>query len=113
MNSVITGQQLLAMVADLSVPDDGWSYGLRIDSAEYGDGDELPESRIWDDNEPTDELLPGTSTLDIDMIRSHGEHLSGAYPGSHVYLVTGESAGWGEDFAEHLLSDCTVVRRLA
>lgn len=83
-------------------------------------GDVLPPSRIWDDNNPTDDVLPGTSALGLQAYvdtwdRKHLERvirLASVYRpfGPHVYLVCGRPAdSAGEDIGEIVLQHATVL----
>ena len=79
--------------------------GLRRldDPAEAQKGVRLVPSRRWVDDTPTDELLPGTSVIDLGDTRRAVE-LIADYEGRYVLLVgSHRSAGRGEDPGEDLL----------
>lgn len=93
-------------------------YGVRV--AKEGDiGDVLDPSRKWDDGAPTNELLPGTSTIGIRQAQS--QELTArsiakalkeiqAYFGKKLMLVGSNGhAGSGADQGEDLLIDPTVL----
>lgn len=92
------------------------NLGVRICDDEYQIGDRLPESSVWDDGEPTDDLLPGTCAITVrwgfDNVRSVDEALllAGGYVGKHAYLI-GSNAGAerGVDDDEIIIRDAVVL----
>lgn len=116
-------QQILDSI---EADDDFSDYGLRVIPDEFDGtvavGDILPESRIWQDGNVTDDTLDGTSAVEIRRnsldgvlaaIRDAGAHgkpgRNGYYPGSRVVLVKGDRIGSGEDVGEVILRDAEVV----
>ena len=102
----------------------GWiSYGLRIDHEAYDVGDVLPRSRVWDDNNPTDDKLDGTCVIGIgssdnmgrvsdeDDLRRIGLALAAAniYSGTMYLVASKRSAGRGEDHMEEILVNPEVI----
>jgi hypothetical protein len=97
-------------------------WGIRVvDGPAPGVGDELPPSRIWDDGEPTTELLNGTSAVGIwapteeavkKALSEAGITERGGYsyyPGQTVLLVASETASYGEDIDEIVMQGARVV----
>lgn len=74
-------------------------FGLRIeDGVRYEVGDYLPDSRIWVDDEPTDETLDGTSVIGLNNYMDDEGNLTAdavrqvladapAYFGTHIAIV--------------------------
>ena len=99
------------------------SYGLRIDPEAYDVGDVLPCSRVWDDNNPTDDKLDGTCVIGIgnsdtmgrisdeDDLHRIGLALAAAkiYSGTMYLVASKRSAGRGEDHMEEVLVNPEVI----
>ena len=90
-------------------------YGVRCCDDDLARGDKVPASRVWDDGEPTDEMLAGASCLKVAHdgigpahILDHLARLS-SYVGDHVYLVGGHYASYGEDDGEIVIEDAVVI----
>jgi hypothetical protein len=83
---------------------------IRYDDRAYEPGDILPASRVWDDGEPTAEMLPGTSTLATECDSRYGRQYAAIC--EHKYLVEGRYVSDGYDNGELILADCTVVEVL-
>lgn len=84
--------------------------GLRIDSnTNYKVGDKTALSRVWDDGEVTDELLKGTSCIDVQPLLE-GETFQGSYYGEHCYLIAGNYKTYGEDPLEIIIEDAVVIK---
>jgi len=63
-------------------------FGLRVDDRKPAEGEEMPESHIYEDGEKTDELVGGVSTLAV----GHGVPVARALAGMHDYIALGR--GW-------------------
>jgi hypothetical protein len=81
-------------------------FGLRIDEAPWEVGEELPPSRVWEDGEPTNAYLPGTSA--IDSCAHNAAQLLNGYFGDWLLLVTGTVCGYGEDEEEVIIRTAVV-----
>lgn len=91
--------------------------GIRLDDEAYEEGDILPVSRVWDNGEPTEDVLDGTSVIGLywhRMLRSRkaAEALVALYPYRHAYLVIGMFGENGEDEGELIIRNAKVVKRL-
>lgn len=121
-NHRAAAEQMLAIIEQ----DDGFAdFAVRVipdESPAPAIGEILQPSRVWDDGIATDEALPGTSAVGIEVnsldgvvraIQRTGAHgkrgPNGYYPGSTAVLVKGEKAGAGADVGEVLLRDAEVV----
>ena len=90
-------------------------FGIRSDDRDFSIGEALPASRIWDDGDPTEDELDGTSTIwlydayndefNVDALRI----IKKVYAFRNTYLVASHSRTWGEDKGEWVLSDPVVV----
>lgn len=92
-----------------SVMLEGHNHGLRIDDVRYGIGDELPNSREWDDDELTGDMIDGTCTIGLGDV-SRALALAAKYTGRYVYVVATRHP-WtpGEDRGEWILRDPVVL----
>ena len=90
-------------------------YGIRIeDRVEYNIGDYTNKSRIWDNGNPTENTLNGTSCIGIpynscleDIVRAITT--AGIYYGTSCYLIAGNSMEFGEDAGEYIIQNAEVV----
>jgi hypothetical protein len=63
-------------------------FGLRVLRSLPVDGEVLAPSRRWQDNEPTDEKLPGTSAVSItERTISRALYDATQYPGRYIVLL--------------------------
>lgn len=91
----------------------GFAYfGIRVDeNVDYKVGDYTANSRVWVNNEVTDEELEGTSCVGFmyaDEIESALETAKG-YFGNRVYVIAGNDMEYGEDSGEYVIKDAVVV----
>jgi hypothetical protein len=94
-------------------------FGLRADDEILAVGDACPASRVWDNGNPTDEMLDGTSATRIaldgynyDAIRTAlgaAERANAPYHAAHHYVIAADSMEYGEDVDEVILRDAVVV----
>lgn len=93
-------------------------YGVRTDDALYEVGDELPESRSWDDNNPTGEILPGTCATGFGSLWYDDDDAAAVdktlalqedYVGDHQYLIAGDRCTYGDDIGEIIIERAVVV----
>lgn len=95
------------------VEDREYDYiGLRIDdNVNYGIGDIANVSRVWDNNELTDETLDGTCCIGISYPEDveRALDLAKIYCGDRWYLIAGDNAEYGEDDGEIIIEDAIVV----
>lgn len=95
--------------------DDYEHLGVRSDDEDYGEGDRLPASRVWADDEPQGDEVDGTSATrvrnrDVDAaIRSHKRF---GYVGRRLYLIGGHYATYGDDPGEVIIRDAVVIETL-
>lgn len=99
----------------------GYDWGLRITENPHKIGETLPPSRVWNDGVPTNDLLSGTSVVQIKQPTQEGisQALSdagvgapgrnGSYFGKNVALVRGDYVGPGEDHGEALFKNASPV----
>lgn len=84
-------------------------FGLRIeDGRTFPVGHYVPNSRVWDDGEPTDDEVNGVSTVGLgdDVSLDDVEnalHQAEAYHGDTIVLVGGKCREHGQDSGEHIL----------
>ena len=80
-------------------------------------GDILPHSYVWEDNNQTDDELPGTSALVIGnayatrtvaQVKKALENVM-CYPGETLVLVGGALSNSGEDIGEVIITDAVVL----
>jgi hypothetical protein len=82
--------------------------GIRIDKAGLPIGYTFPPSRRWEDGDPTNDILDGTSCLRINKL----DRDYGGYNGNQIYAVSGRSLYEGEDPGELIIEDATIVALL-
>lgn len=90
-------------------------YGIRCEEDTMRQvGEELDNSRIWIDNEPTEETLNGTSCIGIESAEDVGKamELIKNYYGNCLYIIAGDYREYGEDEGEHIIQNATVVARI-
>ena len=111
------------LAAILTAEESGYSYfGIRSDDEVYNIGDFLPESHVWEDREPTEELLPGTCATGINSASlwdyddaiaaiSAALEIQESYYRwyKHQYVIAGSSMEYGEDEGEYILSNARVI----
>lgn len=74
-------------------------------------GDILSPSSVWIDGDPTDDLLPGTSGIQVARdagVLADARRLSN-YWGRYVVLMAGNRASHGEDWGEVVIEDAVVL----
>jgi hypothetical protein len=99
-------------------------YGIRMlpsSQENMSIGDILPESNVWEDNEPTDESLGGTSSLYISPYINRGytpkEDLKRIikdlkqYPGTTMALIGGDYSTGGNDPGESVISNAKIIKK--
>jgi hypothetical protein len=98
-----------------SVEDSPFGYhGLRVEEKKYNKGDYLPDSRRWDNSEPTEETLNGVSTIGLPD-NPKESHISSAlsalkpYLGNNLVLVGGNQHEYGEDPGESVIKNGNAV----
>jgi hypothetical protein len=95
----------------------GKRLAIRWDTAPLNGGEAISPSRVWEDGNPTDAVMNGTSSVDIQHLLRHYETKHAAfgkvaeYDGV-PYLVRGDFIGKGVDAGEVLLANAEVVRSL-
>ena len=97
------------VIADLvSGHDTDYEYvGVRVHDDQYAIGQTMPDSRRWDDGEPTDDMLDGTSAIDLRDNRA--AQLIQAYMGDYLSIIAGWYASDGEDDGEIVIRDAVVL----
>ena len=95
---------------------DAGYIGLRSDDRVYSVGDALPESRVWDNGIPTDEMLGGTCCTGLfhaeDVCSMIEFNIREYNHGQPLYLIGGDSCAYGEDAGEIIIPDAHVIARL-
>lgn len=93
----------------------GWDYGyigIRTQDEAFALGKLSHRSHVWDDGDDTGEELDGVCATDINSpsIRAHcDDAINGCYFGDHCAIIAGNSAEWGEDEGEIVISDPVVI----
>jgi hypothetical protein len=90
-------------------------FGIRIDDKVYSVGDDVDCSRVWDNNEPTEDLLDGTSCIwlydgDKEKYNAKAESIIKNYIGKHMYIIASNRRQYGMDESEWVLVDATIVK---
>ena len=113
--------QVFADIQSIIAQDEFAEYGIRIDDvvSPLRVGDDMPESRIWVDGEPTSDTVGGTSTLGIEKPERIGDYMrqmgatdgsrGAGYFGKVMYLVGGDRGSYGEDPGERVIENAKVV----
>lgn len=90
-------------------------FGLRVeDGRTFAVGEFLPNSRVWDDGEPTDDEVDGTCAIDlgdepsIDDIVTAIEQAQ-SYNGSTLVLIAGKYRGYGQDDGEAVIKQARCL----
>lgn len=103
----MTASDILAAIQ--SAPLDVVYFGLRVeDGRTFAVGDYLPNSRIWDDGEPTEDECNGVCTIGLgdDPTLTDIERALTAtrtYHGDSLVLVGGKYLEYGQDSGEHII----------
>ena len=93
-------------------------YGIRVDDGvDYSIGDAVADSREWSDDEPTGEMIDGTSCIGLKFNATSSDveraiKAASIYYGDRCYLIGGESMEYGEDAGEYVIKDAVVVEVL-
>lgn len=81
--------------------------------------DPLAPSRVWEDDKPTGEYLPGVSVTDVNYPAAKSMHgmaapnyREGLYFGDETYMIGGNKAVRGEDPGEFVISDPVIIKQL-
>jgi hypothetical protein len=108
-------------IARAMAEDPDYTYGLRTTEEPLKVGERPPRSRVWDNGDPTDEDLPGTSAVRIreatpEAVKKAfryagigGDGPNGTYFGKHVSLLKGYDTGVpGVDYEEIVMDEPVV-----
>lgn len=97
------------MIDDLTC-EYGW-VGIRVQEVPFELGAMSHESVVWVDNEMTDEGLGGVCAIkcDVSNVEDRLNYATKTYFGSHVAIITGNRALYGDDLNEIILMDAKVV----
>ena len=92
---------------------DNMILALRIIHDEHDDYDIQPseycrQSYRWEDGECTDEVLSGTSAIDVRMLLGY-KGAPTSYYGDRVLVITGSDQVRGEDACEVVINDAIVL----
>ena len=85
---------------------EAYVWGVRFDTADLPVGHVFPVSRVWANDKPTRQTLPGTACIQdthLEFVLAHT-----LYTGT-PYIVCGEDVGYGEDQGEILLRECEIM----
>jgi hypothetical protein len=87
------------------------NYGLRVTDEPLTVGHRAPPSRVWDNGEPTEEMLRGPSVFQIRKDADIDKALEAinAYHGGHVSLIGSDVAEGGADVGEAVLGQSNSV----
>lgn len=86
-------------------------YAIRFDNRDFTEGQELPNSYHWEDNQTTDEELDGVCGLYVEDIEDIDGLLNASYEGKRVYLIGGNwGYEWGQDENEIIISGAEVAK---
>ena len=88
-------------------------YGLRVTQEPLTVGSKPPNSRVWDDGDPTNDMLDGASTIefdptDLDSIEN-AIRAATSYDGDHVSVIGADRYEFGQDKGELVMKDGRVV----
>lgn len=67
-------------------------------------------SHVWVDGEDTGDELDGICASTIRGAKYHTDAANDYYGGAHTAIICGNRYTWGEDDAEVIIEDATVVR---
>lgn len=103
-------EEMISMVKELaSDPYREYEYiGIRVQEVPFEVGEMSHLSHIWDDGEDTGVELSGICALSGEYA-----HRASSYYGDHIAIVAGNSAEYGEDIGEIIISDAVVLEVLA
>lgn len=110
----MTREQLHDLIEQVKA-EHGWDYdyiGIRTQDEAFAPGELAHRSHVWADGDDTGEELDGVSATDINShcIRMHCDDvINGRYIGDHCAIIAGNSAQWGEDEGEIVISDPVVI----
>lgn len=95
------------------IEEDEYPYiGIRIQDKPFKLGEINHLSHVWDDNIDTEEELPGVCAVSAKEIEACEKALSGGYYGDHAAILVSKTIEYGEDYAEIIMEDATVVEIL-
>lgn len=83
-----------------------WNYdyvGVRVQEQEFELGEIDHISHVWDDGDDTGEERNGICVCKLDSLGIN------EYFGDHVAIICGNSAEYGQDVGELIISDAEVV----
>jgi len=109
---------ILKAVSEAKIDND--YVGLRVTEDPLEVGNDVPDSRVWDDGEPTNEKLDGASAIEIDdnansvlaVLKQAGiikNPRGGGYFGKHVAIIASNQATYGVDQNEIILKTADVI----
>lgn len=94
-------------------------FGIRAIDELLTVGDTCEASRVWDNNEATDELLDGASATAIKLngytdtaIKAAlevAEKANKPYHAAHHYIIASDRMTYGEDANEIVMTDAVVI----
>jgi len=89
-------------------------YGVRVIDEQLKPGDIAPNSYRWMYGNETDEELDGACCIDLRDGAASLARLdeAGYYYGGHAYIIAGNSALYGEDPMELVISNAVVICEL-
>lgn len=116
-------EALLDKIVELLGEEFNGSVGLRGDDYQYTDGQELQDSRFWEDGIETSETLNGTSALLISadwqydsykqLLNNLKKHANKVFNyGDSIYVIVGEPAMGGEDIGEIIIPSAKVLLKV-
>lgn len=100
----MTADQIAAEIAKA----DYAYYGIRITDEPLTVGQFAPDSRVWDDGEPTNDTINGACAVTIDD-NGNARTGSGYYFGDHISLIAGNMAERGRDKNEIIIRNAYVI----
>ena len=82
---------------------------LRIQEVPFSLGPIDHYSKVWIDGDETDKELDGICGIKVDFI----DLIQGEYLGEYAALIAGNSAEYGEDVGEVIISNAEVIEIIA
>lgn len=84
-------------------------FGIRIQELPFEPGPMDHKSKVWIDEEETDEELNGVCAIDLNATEAAESLKGNGYFGSYIALIAGYNYEYGFDAGEVILKDAEVL----